>query len=919
MKKLLFQIFIFIFPLSPVVFGQQMKITGTVFDTSGTKKVNEVVVMAVRMKDSLLLKNTRTKDDGTFELSNFAIDTFTLIIEHPLFEPKTYYIFGNKDNFEINIPKITLAEKSKELNEVVIFANKNPIYYRGDTLVYVADSFKVGENAVVEDLLKKLPGIKVDENGQITSQGKQISQVLVDGDEFFGADPTIATRNLGAKGVESVQIYEKEKENAKSGEDDKIQVLDLKLKEDAKKGYFGKISGASDFGLMENTPFYETELLANKFKGKQKISVFLLSSNTPKSNFKWGDMNKFGLDNERNSSGMNDWNQRNTNNTSGVPKTLKAGVYYSDKIGKTGKIGFNYAYYNNELVAAGSSYSQYFLTDTTYYTKDSSSNISSNESHRLNFNYSVNLDSLTFLEIKPNLNFDAATTDNTNISQFIGETQTKSLETDIRNTNDSKGITSNSEALIRRKFKKPKREVEIKYLLSFSDNDTKGKLANNSMFTDTNFTDIKFEQEKTNKNSSINHFTTLTYTEPITKRIKLQLEYLYEFGDVKQDKRTYDFDQISQTFSLENPFLSNNFDNIRQQQRGTAVGIYENSKHTLTGGIGYRNINIENRNLILDSIIPQNISNILPQFSYQFKPSISKRFSLFYTTNSQQPSINDLQPVRDNSNPNRIQKGNPDLKPNYLHTLKINFNTWSALTGRYIWSGINATYTDNAFGNSTEFDDYGRTISKTVNVDGNMFANLFAGAGLPLFNRKTEIAPNINASYMRYTNYINNVENITQNRSASGGLELELKLDSLEITISNDYSYTDPISSLASASNTPFSMQTYRYDIEWQLPFRFKIKTDGKYIINSQRASGFNRNIFVINAELIRTFLPTENLIIALSGNDLLKQNLNLQRQINGNIITDNFTNIITRYFLLRVTYKFNNNKTKEDEWKGWH
>jgi hypothetical protein len=114
-------------------------------------------------------------------------------------------------------------------------------------------------------------------------------------------------------------------------------------------------------------------------------------------------------------------------------------------------------------------------------------------------------------------------------------------------------------------------------------------------------------------------------------------------------------------------------------------------------------------------------------------------------------------------------------------------------------------------------------------------------------------------------------------------------------------------------------MQTYRYDIEWQLPFHFKIKTDGKYIINSQRASGFNRNIFVINAELIRTFLPTENLIVAISGNDLLKQNLNLQRQINGNVITDNFTNIITRYFLLRVTYKFNNNKSKEDEWKGWH
>lgn len=919
MKKFIFQLIILLCPLGTLVFGQQMKITGTVFDTSGSQKVKDVVVMAVRMKDSLLLKNTRTKEDGTFELSNFPIDTFTLIVEHPLFEPKTYYIFGNKDNNEINIPKITLSEKSKELNEVVIFANKNPIYYRGDTLVYVADSFKVGENAVVEDLLKKLPGIKVDENGQITSQGKQISQVLVDGDEFFGADPTIATRNLGAKGVESVQIYEKEKENAKAGEDDKIQVLDLKLKEDAKKGYFGKVSGATDFGLSADNPFYETEVLANKFKGKQKISVFVLGSNTPKSNFKWGDMNKFGLENERNSSGMNDWNQRNTNNTSGIPKTLKAGVYYTDKIGKTGKIGFNYAYYNNELVAAGSSYSQYFLTDTTYFTKDSSSNISRNESHRLNFNYSVNLDSLTFLEVKPNLNFDGATTDNTSISEFIGETQLRSLATNIRNTNDSKGITSNSEALIRRKFKKPKREVELKYLLSYSNNDTEGKLYNNTFYTDTNFTDIQFEQEKSNKNSSVNHFTTLTYTEPLTKKIKLQLEYLYEFGDVKQDKRAYNLDPTTQQFSILDLDFSNNFDNIRQQHRGTAVGIYENAKHTLTGGFGIRNIAIENRNLILDSVIPQNISNFLPQFSYQFKPSISKRFSLFYTTNSQQPGINDLQPVPDNTNPNRIQKGNPDLKPNYIHNLRINFNTWSALTGRYIWSGINATFTDNAFGNSSSFDQYGRTVSQTVNVNGNAFANLFAGAGLPLFNRKIEISPNVNASYMRYTNFINDMENITQNRSVAGGLEVELKLDSLQISISNDYSYTDPVSSLASASNTPFSMQTYKFDVEWQLPFHFKIKTDGKYIINSQRTNGFNRNIFVVNAELIRTFLPTENLIVALSGNDLLKQNLNLQRQINGNIITDNYTNIITRYFLLRVTYKFNNNKSKEDEWKGWH
>lgn len=899
--------------------AQQMKVTGVVFDTSGVKPLSNTGVMAVRMKDSVLLKHTRTNVKGEFSLTGFLVDTFTLYVEHPDFDTKSFFIFGGKNNNEIDIPKIVLSGKSKQLKEVIVYANKNPIYFKGDTLVYIADSFKVNENAVVEDLLKKLPGIKVDENGTITSQGKQISQVLVDGDEFFGADPTIATRNLGAKGVESVQVYEKERENAKAGEDDKIQVLDLKLKENAKKGYFGKLSAASDFGLLEDIPFYETEVLANKFQGKQKISVFLLGSNTPKSNFKWGDMNKFGLENERNNSGMSNWNQGNTNNTSGIPRTIKAGIYYSDKIGKTGKIGFNYAYYDTRLDAAGSSFSQYFLPDTTFFTKDSSNNKSTNTSHRINMNFSMNLDSLTFIELKPNVNFDAATADNLSISEFIDSLQTRSLRTDIQNTNISSGITSNSEALLRRRFKRPKRELELKYILNYSKNNTTGQLLNQAQYDFAGSLDTTFRQDKTNDNGSTNHYTILTFTEPITKRIKIQTEYLYEFGNQLQDKRTYDFDINTGLYSLENTFFSNNFDNIRQQHRGTIVGIYEDRKHTLTGGIGFRNIDIDNRNLITDSITPQNISNYLPQFSYQFKPSISKRFSLFYTTNSQQPSINDIQPVPDNTNPNRIQEGNPDLKPNYVHNVRINFNTWSALTGRYIWSGFTGSLTNNAFANSTSFDPYGRTISRTENVNGNIFSNLFAGFGLPLFNRKFEINPNLNSSYMRYTNIVNNQENITQNRSISAGTEFELKLDSLQITVGGDYSYTSPKSSLTSASNTPFMMQTYKADIEWQLPAHFKFKADVKYVINSNRAVGFNRNIFVVNTEISRSFLKTENLIITISGNDLLNQNLNLQRQINGNIVTDNYTKIISRYFLLRLTYKFNSNKTKEDEWKGWH
>ena len=914
LKKIVFLLVCFLF--SFFGFSQKMNISGVVFDTTGNKRLANISVLTVRIKDSLLLNFTRTKPDGSFELTNFPIDTFSLIIEHPEYEAKTYYIIGHKGNLEINIPRIQLNSVTKNLAEVVVFANKNPVFYRGDTLVYVADSFKVGENAVVEDLLKKLPGIKVNEDGTLTSQGKDISQVLVDGDEFFGSDPTIATRNLGAKSISSVQVYEKKNENSKVGEDEKIQVLDLKLKDGAKKGYFGKMSGASDFAAFNKDAFYEGEMLFNKFNNKQKISLFLLSSNTPKSNFGFRDMNKFGLENERNASGMSMFNQGNQANTSGIPQTLKAGIYYSDKIGKTGKIGFNYSYSESNLIANSNSSSQYFLADTTYFLRDTIQNTSHNQSHRFNLSYSVNLDSLTFIEFKPNLNFDFANSDDNNTTGFFGETNSQSLETVIKNTNESKGLSSNSQALIRRKFMKKNRELELKYILGFSDNETAGNLLTTTDKILLNTSDT-INQKKNNDNSSISNYGILSYTEPLSDNWKLQFEYLFENGFNKQDKKTFNRGDGSYS-ELVIP-LSNIFDNSRIQHRLSAIGVFEKKSHVVTGGLGIRNIAIENFNIITSAVINQNFNNLLPRLSYQYKPSISKRMGIYYTTSSSQPSINDLQPVVDNSNPNRTQEGNPDLQPNYVHNLNGNFNTWQALSGRYIWSGFNASVTNNAFANSTTYDNFGRTVSKTVNVDGNLFGNVYLGAGIPFLSRKLEIEPNANASYNRYTNFINTEKNITQNTSFSGGLDFSLQLDSLEITIGNTYSYTNPVSSLSSVSNKPYSSQRYEFDLEWQLKRHIKLKIDANYTINSQRAEGFNRNIFIVNAELSKAFFKTENLIIALAGNDLLNQNLNLSRQVNGNIVTDNYTSIISRYFLLKLTYKFNNNKTKEDEFKGWH
>ncbi len=915
MKKLL-PLLLFL-TLSPLFFAQNVKVSGRLVDTSGTQPIYQASIMAIRLRDSVLIKYTRSNQNGEFQLQDLPIDSFQVVVEHQNWTPRSIYIMASKQKTTFDLPDIRLFPKIQEVKDIVVTRNRNAMYFNGDTLVFVADSFKVAENAVVEDLLKKLPGIKVEDDGSLTSQGKEISKVLVDGDEFFGSDPTIATKNLAAKGVESVQVYEKKNEDAAAGQDDKIQVLDLKLKDEAKKGYFGKAALASDFNQgPSDKAFYESELLYNKFNKTQKISVFMLASNTPKSSFGFGDMNKFGLDNERNDSGLNFWDRDSKGNRSGIPQTLKTGVYYNDRLSKKVKLGMNYAYYESTLQANSSSQSQYFLADSSYYTKDSANNRTLSNSHRLNMTLTVDIDSLTKLELKPNLQIDGGEQDNTSINQFLNNGFNTYLLTNVNNTYVSKGLSSRSEASLKRKFGKPDRELELKYILNSSQNNSTGSLKTN---TTNQFLDTVIDQRKTNNNNSTTHYTTLTYSEPLSKSWMLTSEYYLEMGQSGQQRYTYNQDLLSTQFTVIDSLFTNDFQNQRFQQRGTVLLNYTYKNHKLTGGLGYRNIQIANTNQFSGAIIDQNISNFLPTFSYQFKPSMAKRFNIRYNTYSAPPSANDLQPVRDNTNPNRIQEGNPDLKPNYQHQLNFNGNVWQAMTGRYFWSGGNATFTQNAFANSTYFDALGRTVSKTVNVNGNVFATVYAGGGYPILNRKVSLEPSFNATYLKSNNFINGLKNTTTTTTLNGAFSIELTLDSLELSVGTDYTYVNPMTTLNSFSNQPYSTLNYSTTGDWRLPAKFRFKWDINYTLNRGRAASYNKDFLIIDLELQRAFLNNQNLILGFSINDLLNQNINLQRTVNSNMITDNFTKIISRYFLLRLTYKFNNNKTREEEFRMWH
>jgi len=919
LRALFFFIFTFFLSVSHS-FGQDMKLQGHVYDSSGTVPLSNAVAVAVRVRDSLMLGYARTDSNGYFKLPSFPVDTFTLIISHPNYDDKFYYIFGHAENDDIDIPKVAMPTKLQDIDEVVIYANKNPIYYNGDTLVYVADSFKVSQNAVVEDLLKKLPGLEIDKDGKIKSQGKAIDQVLVDGDEFFGSDPTIATKNLGAAGVQTVQVYEKTQENAADGQET-IQVLDLRLKDEAKKGYFGRMSAASDFDR-----FYEAELLLNKFNKKQKISVFVLGANTPKSDFGFGDRNKFGLENEGSGRTMfsddGDISYSGNGQQIGIPKTLKAGIYFSDKYGKKQQteLGFNYSYYNTRNDYLNKSRSQYFIQDSTFYSDDSTRYKSQDEVHSVNLRFETKIDSLTTLDIRPQLRVSQGLQNNLDYSSWLDRDNTFSRSNNVVNSNDAKSVALTNEVRFVKDFMKKRRKLTANYDLALEENRATGNLNSTNIFSDSAQTAASFDQNKINNRAGITNSFRMSYFEPLGSKFKIQTEYSFDIGNTNQIKETVDFNPTTGQYDLVNNTFSNSFDNVKTQHRAGAQLWYESKKYTIHGGIRIRNIVLENINRVTDNVIYQNFTNVLPVFQFRYNPNRSTRLTVNYNTNSRQPSISDLQPVPDNTNPNRVKTGNSNLKPDYSHQVNANFNTWNALSGRYIYAGTWANLTQNAFGDSVAVSAIGQQTVKRVNVKNAANLIMWLGAGIPMLSRKLTLSPNLSGNIFQNTSYLNNQQNISTNISFGPSMNVNYRTDSLEIEISGTWSYNKPTNTLSNFTTRPYSSQQYFASFTWRLKHGFKLQANTNYTINSQRADGYNLVFVVVNAAVSKTFLKTNNLELTFLANDILNQNINTSRTVYQNQVTDNFTTIISRYFLLKLTYRFNNNKTTEQDAKdGWH
>lgn len=878
-------------------FSQEMKISGTVLDSNIFRPLYGAKAYLINLQDSIITDYQNTNKRGEFDFT-LPISTYRLFVSYPEYADKEFLLVGTPENRTFDLGEIQMDNDILTLGEVAVYAYKDPIYYRGDTLVYVADSFATRDNAVVEDLLKKLPGVVVETDGSITSQGNQISKVYVDGDEFFGSDPTVATKNLAAQSIERVEVYEVDSEDG-SIDDDKIQVLDLRLKEEAKNGWFAKANIASDF---QN--FHEGQLLFNRFTSDSKIFAFGLGSNTLTSSLNRGDAALAGVGGSA----------LGTNTTNGYPETYRAGVFFSQQVSDKFKFDGNYSFSDAKLKSLSEKSTQYLLSDTTYFSNDESKKNTAKQTHDLALNFNIDLDSTQDLKIVPKISFTKSNNTNNKITNYSDENNASVRRATNINESNSDALSANLRVQYKKDFAKPKRKLKLRNYISYAQNNSINHLNYIDYFYFSDLTDNEILQQKENETINFSNTFTTSYTEPLSDKWRLEFDYELYNNSNNQDKYSYDWDGTD--YTILDSLTSNVFHTKRLENKLGISANFKTSKHNFTIGVRERNLLVKNENSFTGDLINQNEFSTLPFLKYHYRISQNSRFITRISTNSSLPSISYLSPARDNSNPNAILEGNETLQSNYNINARVDYSLFKRVSEIAFNVGASARYTFNDFARSLSYDSLGRSISVYENINTFNNVTLRTSLSIPVFKKFLRVNPIFSYTLSNQNNIVDGINNLTNTNRFTPELRLSIYTDYL--AFNSDLRYTEQIgkNSVNSNLNINNSIWNFSNDLTVYLPWKFNIVISGNYYNYANLSQDFNSEFFILNAAINKNFGKYDEWEIGIEGYDLLNKNTQISREITANTIVDTRNDIISRYFLFRVSYMFNSTFRikKEDE-----
>lgn len=911
-----------------VLYAQKITVKGRLTDSSDAP-LPQATIMFLNPKDSSLVNFGSSNKEGFFEVKNLNRANYLFKVTYVGHAPLMLTISPKPEELIVDLGVQKMQQASTMLGAVEIKGERAPVTIKKDTIEFNAGSFKTQPNAMAEDLIKKLPGMEVDNDGTIRAQGEQVQRVTVDGKEFFGRDPKLATRNLPADAVDKVQVFDKKSDQAAfTGIDDgqREKTINLELKEEKRKGMFGNATGG--YGTDDR---FTGKLNLNRFSKGQQLSIVGTANNINEQGFSIDDYMTFtggaqqlaagggGARTIQISTGGSGAGgmQLGGGQTNGLMSTYGGGVNFNKDFSTKTKLSANYFinYLDHDIIQKTER--ENFNTDNFKYYNELSSQTSTNLNHRVNLTLDHEIDSANSFKWTNGVTFSDTKMLQKSLSETLSSELVQQNATNRATQSVGTSFSYNSELLYRHRFGKKGRTFSSTFTFGLSDSDRDGIVDGDNVVL--NQEPVLLDQTYDQTTDNLTYGANLSYTEPLGGR--KYLEANYSIRQNKNDVNRKAYNTVNDDHELMDS-LSNVYNSEYLYQRGGLNLRINRENYSVTIGAGYQQTLLDGE-IIRPSdqaaIIDRTFENFLPSLHFNYDFDNNVRLRADYETNMNAPTIQQLQPTRDVNNFPNIYEGNPNLKPSYQHSLRLNFSKFDPVTFISYFAFINANYTKDAITNSQSYnstDSIRTTITKPLNVDDNINVSGNANVSFPLsklfsrFNIGVNVRgqQSINVSRELVDEEVMSATEATINQLTLGGnvrYTFTYK-EIFDLSLSANLSHQKTQYESSNTADQKYFNRTYSTEANYNFLKYYRLSGTFNYSQYETQAANSAVSIPMLNFSFSRYILKANAGELKFVANNVLDKSLGVTQTANVNYFERQTMNSLGRYYMVTFTYAIN-------------
>lgn len=913
--------------------NKTVDITGRVMESDSQLPAIAASVQLLSLPDSTQVTGMATTSEGYYRLQ---AKPGKYVLRFSYIGYTTQDIPVQVSSTPVRMKEVTLQTDAVLLKEAVVTAQAPQVQVVEDTIQFNSSAYRTPQGAVLQDLVEKLPGAEVDESGNVKINGKDISKVMVNGEEFFGGDVSTALKNLPVEMIDKLKTYDKKSDLARiTGIDDGEEetVLDLTVKKEMNTGWFGNVDGA--IGTKDR---YSARGMINYFRGSTQVSLIGSMNNVNDQGFSGG-------------GGGPRWNRNN-----GLTTKKWVGMNFftkNDKIELGGSARYNYT--GNDVNSIGST--EDFLTSGNSFSNSNSQARNNSKDFHADFRMEWKPDTMTNIIFRPNVSFSK--TDNLsnsesgtfnsdpyslvdepndylNLEKIMMDDPLEDIRVNAINSGtltDGKDLSVNGTLQVNRKLNSTGRNLTFRGRFSYGDNVNKQYTESETHYfqllnyLQTGDSILIRNQYIHTPTKDFNYRAQLTYSEPIAKNTFLQFSYQFQYMYSESDRRTYDlYNNGLYNWGIGAPLPDNyessevdslgRYAEYRYYNHDASVALrFIREKWQLSAGMSFQPqhtvLSYKRGDYMVDTA--RNVFNFAPNIDFRYRFSKVSQLRFFYRGRSSQPSMENLLPITDNSNPQNIRVGNPGLKPSFSHNLRLFYNTYDAKKQRGIFSHASFQATQNSISNSRVYNEAtGGWTTTPKNINGNW--NLFGmfGFNTALKDKRFNISTFTNVMYQNNVGYLTDTQTRVEQKNTTTNLNLNERLrasfrnDWLEVGLNGTVGYTIERDRLTPSNNQKPYTFSYGGFTNITAPWNMSLSTNlSNQSRRGYRDNSMNRNELIWNAQISQTFLKGDA-TLSLEFYDILHQQSNITRSLTSSGRSVYEYNGVNSYCMLRFIYRLN-------------